>query len=88
MVRGAVRARGGICHSSRGVIDNVENHHGTHLQHTALPARPTIAKPVADLRAVYDDALILGEAVFFVVVLIIDYTLISFFGWLRSCCKD
>ena len=37
---------------------------------------------------IFDDALILGEAVFFIIVVIIDYTLISFFGWLRNCCKD
>jgi len=35
---------------------------------------------------IFSDAIMLGEAAFILVVIIVDFTLISFFKWLGGCC--
>jgi len=37
---------------------------------------------------IFEDALMLAEPVLVAVIIIIDYTLVSFFEGLASCCKD
>ena len=37
---------------------------------------------------IFGNAMILAEAAFFILLIVIDYTLVSFIGWLRNCCKD
>ena len=37
---------------------------------------------------VFGNALILAEGVFFIVLIIFDYSIVVFFRWLGQCCKD
>lgn len=41
-----------------------------------------------DLDRMFGDAVILAEAVLVAALIILDYTLVSFVGWLQNCCKD
>lgn len=41
-----------------------------------------------DLDRIFADAMIVGEAVFMLGVILFEFTVINFFGWLSECCKD
>jgi hypothetical protein len=42
----------------------------------------------SDLDRIFGDALILGQGVLVCALIVLDYTLVSFVGWLQGCCKD
>lgn len=41
-----------------------------------------------DLDRIFDNVLIVGEAVFMLVVILLEFTIINFFGWVSESCKD